>query len=672
MNGTVPVGPDNPPTRPSVIRLQGSYLPWSHAAPLSGRAIVSARGSAWMEERLLAGTELADRISERANSASPGSRLEDLLGLCRELNGAWAFCVQWPDGEALAAVDRLRSMPLFYGRLDDGRFALGDVAASLADCKGAGTLDGEAIVEFLLSGYVMDSRTLHEGVSQVQPGEVLYWSAGAVSLHRYYRFLRTEVSSEGPQSLAETLHATMDEVFDRLVRQFAGRRIIVPLSGGLDSRLVVAMLKRHGHRDLVAMNYGRRGSREAEVSRGVADALEIPWEFIPYEDGDWQPLVATPAMREFWHYAGQAAALPHLQDYLALHRLRERDPNLEAVFFPGYVGDMIAGAWTPGPGLFRNYSTRQPRHVSIDRPVDVPAVCNWLLVSKYDLWPARRDEIGRIERRMRSFFEAVTFTAAHNSAAAFDLFEFENRQARYLANAVRSVEFHGFAWWLPLCDSRLMDFFLTVPTELRNTKRLYAWWMRSHIFVGRFSRLADIPPIGDGYVAWYGEAPPNRRTALRQWAQALYPLIKGVEPRRLRDIRFRRALRSYRPPDLRFEEWFATDDAQARSVKLRAVLDSSDSPLSGLPRGVTARIRAREDYPLCFISPLALLAAAYLAEVSRSSGSDNGNLGPVIPATVPIPSGGRQPATLSPGSRQVPAPRVTRPGAPSDKPDRVS
>lgn len=574
MNGTVTAGPNNPPTRPSVIRLQGPYLAWSHAAPPSGRANVSARGSAWMEGRLLTGAELADRISERADSASPGRRLEDLLGVSRELNGAWAFCVQWPDGEALAAVDRLRSMPLFYGRLDDGRLALGDVAASLSDCTGAGTLDGEAMVEFLLSGYVMDSRTLREGMSQVQPGEVLYWSAGVVSLHRYYRFLRTEVSSEGSGSLTETLHTTMDEVFDRLVRQFAGRRIIVPLSGGLDSRLVVTMLKRHGHRDLVALNYGRRGSRETEISRGVADALEVPWEFIPYEDGDWQPLMATSAMREFWYHAGQAAALPHLQDYLALHRLRERDPGLEAVVFPGYVGDMIAGAWTPTPAMFRNYSSRQPRHVAaMDGPVDVPAVCRWLLSSKYDLWPARREEIGAIERRMRSYFGAVAFTEAHNPATAFDLFEFENRQARYLANAVRSLEFHGFAWWLPLCDHRLMDFFLTVPTELRKTKRLYAWWMRSHVFVGRFSRLAAIPPIGDGYVAWYGEAEASRQTLLRQWAQAaLYPLIKSVEPRRLRDIRFRRALRSYRPPDLRFQEWFATNDDQARSVKLGTLL----------------------------------------------------------------------------------------------------
>ena len=209
--------------------------------------------------------------------------------------------------------------------------------------RGGITLTEEAAVELLLSGYVMDSRTVHKGISQFQPGEALYWSGGTASLHRHYRFLRTEVSTDGPDALTATLHATMDEAFARLAQQFAGQRVIVPLSAGLDSRLVIAMLKRHGHRDLVAMTYGRRDSREADMSRAVADALDIRWEFLPSTrmgagDG-WSP---APPMRRFWRDAEQAAALPHLQDYLALQQLRQRDPGLRAVVLPGYVGDVVA------------------------------------------------------------------------------------------------------------------------------------------------------------------------------------------------------------------------------------------------------------------------------------------------------------------------------------------
>lgn len=611
-------------TSPPVIRLEGTYVPWTHAVGDSGGTTASARGTAWLDGRLLAADELAASVAKLAGSASPERRSDDLVALCRKLNGAWAFVVRWPDGEALAAVDRLRTLPLFHGRLDDGRLVLGDSAAALGDCRDAGTIDHEAAVELLLSGYVMDSRTLRTGISQVQPGEVLRWSGDEVSLLRHYRFLPAQTSSEGRKSLTETLDATMDAVFARLARQFAGRRIIVPLSGGLDSRLVVAMLKRHGHRDLLALTYGGPGSPEVETSRAVAEALDIPWEFIPYEDGAWHPLMSGPEMREFWDYAGQGAALPHLQDYLALDRLRRLDPDLEAVLFPGVVGDMIAGAWTPSSILFRHYSTRRPRQVeAADGPVDLSTVCDWLVSSKYDLWPARKDEVDAIERRMRSFFAAVTFADAHDSAAAFDLFEFENRQARYLANSVRAYETHGFGWWLPLCDNTLMDFFLTVPTDLRDLKRLYAAWMRSHVFVDRMAPLAEIPPIGDGRRTWYGEPRPGRRALAAERARALARVARSAEPRRVRDARFRWALKEYRATDLRFEEWFAADGAEARSTKLQTLMSSGGGPLAGLPRGLADRFKSREDYPLCFISPLGLLAAAYLADMYRSTGRDD-------------------------------------------------
>lgn len=607
-------------THAAVVRLEGAYVPWIHATGDPDGVTATVRGTAWMNGRLLTGDVLASTVTDVACTASPGERAAAVMDLCRKLNGRWALVVCWPDGEGFAAVDRLRTIPLFYGRLDDGRLVVGDSAAGLGDCAGAREIDLEAAVEMLLSGYVMGSRTIRRAVSQVQPGEVLHWRGGEVTVDRHFRFLRTEVSAEDPDSLMDALDETMDAAFARLARQFAGQRIIVPLSGGLDSRLVAAMLRRHGHRDLVALTYGRAGSAEVDTSRAVADALDIPWVFVPYADGEWGPVMATAQMREFWEYAGQGATLPHLQDFLALRHLRGLDPGQEAVVFSGVIGDMIAGVWTPSPILFREYSSRQPRKVrATEGRVDVPAVCDWLLTTKYDLWPARKDEVGTIERRMRSFFAGVMFTDMHNSATAFDLFEFENRQARYLANSVRAYESHGFDWWLPLCDDAVMDFFLTVPTELRRLKSLYATWMRRRVFAGQIAALAEIPPVGDGRHAWYGEPQRSRRQVLLERIRAFGQSNRTAEPRVVRDIRLGWAAREFRPTDLRFEEWFAADGATARTRRLRALTDRDDGPLAGLPTELSDRFHSRRDYPLCFVAPLALLSAAYLADVFRSA-----------------------------------------------------
>ena len=192
-----------------------------------------------------------------------------------------------------------------------------------------------------------------------------------------------------------------------------------------------------------------------------------------------------------------------------------------------------------------------------------------------------------------------------------------------MRTAVRSLEFHGFSWWLPLCDGDLMDFFLAVPTELRNAKGLYArGGCARHVFTGPMARLAEIPPIGDGRMAWYGEPRPSRRRVLWGQARALAQAYRTAEPRVVRDMRLGWAVREFRPTDLRFEEWFVADAAAARTTKLRALMSSSEGPLAGLPPKLTDRFRSRQDYPLCFISPLALLTAAYLAEAVRSAASD--------------------------------------------------
>jgi asparagine synthase (glutamine-hydrolysing) len=57
---------------------------------------------------------------------------------------------------------------------------------------------------------------------------------------------------------------------------------VVPLSGGLDSRIIVAMLKRLGVEDVICFTYGKKGNREAEISRQVAEALGYRWYFVEY------------------------------------------------------------------------------------------------------------------------------------------------------------------------------------------------------------------------------------------------------------------------------------------------------------------------------------------------------------------------------------------------------
>lgn len=588
------------------VRINNLVCSWQRFTDPKGSFAISVRGNAFSDEKYWGEGEFANRIAIHAGAASADKRFETVKQLAKKLNGSWAFIVEYADGETIAAVDRLRSIPLFYARCDENSLLIANNITDLSDCPGANELDEEAAIEFMLSGYVMDSRTLMPGVSQLQPGEILHWKDGSLSLSRYYRFLRTGWSSAGSEKLMDELAEVMDHVFSRYVRHYSDRKIYVPLSGGLDSRLILAMLIRHGHKDIVAFNYGRPGYIETETSRAVAESLNVPWIGMNYAEGNWHQLMKTERMRDFWRYAGQNASLPHIQDYPALENLRRDDPRLEAVFFSGVAGDMIAGAWVPD-----HYTNNQGS-------LDLEAVAGWIYYRKYALWPSKRRHCRKVMNRIRRFFAEAPFSDVHNSAAAFDLFEFENRQAKYIVNSVRSVEFHGYDWQIPLCANELMDFYLTVPTEQRELKRLCAIWTRDRLFTGSMARLAEITPMGTGERVWHGKSRPIRHGFGPRVVRASQKMLKHFILPRIHRWKLAAPIIERTLEPLRFSEWFVGSELNAKTLTLGDLLAEDDGVFRDMPSVATAFSTRFHNYPVFLARPLGLLALAYLAEMNRT------------------------------------------------------
>ena len=104
---------------------------------------------------------------------------EDAL---RRLNGFFSVIIERND-MLLMAVDRVRSIPLFWSILDRDIW-VSDDPYWLADKSG---VDGTCDViraEFTLVGYVTCSDTLHSRVNQIQAGELVVFTCqdGAVSV----------------------------------------------------------------------------------------------------------------------------------------------------------------------------------------------------------------------------------------------------------------------------------------------------------------------------------------------------------------------------------------------------------------------------------------------------------------------------------------------------------
>jgi len=124
---------------------------------------VSLAGHPIIEGRLFTSSDL------RAIVESEG--ISGLAGMLRQARGFFGV-VATDHRRAIAAVDHVRSYPVFYGETPEA-LAIGNNASAVAAALGDQALDPQSVEEYLAtSGFVMGSETLLTGVSQVLAGDV--------------------------------------------------------------------------------------------------------------------------------------------------------------------------------------------------------------------------------------------------------------------------------------------------------------------------------------------------------------------------------------------------------------------------------------------------------------------------------------------------------------------
>jgi asparagine synthase (glutamine-hydrolysing) len=354
-------------------------------------------------------------------------------------------------------TDIVRSFPIFY-RVQ-GNFIL--IAEDIADLINKDNVDKSAVVEYRLTGYVTGYRTLITDCFQTQGAEIVSFlnSDGTVTVDRiqYYEF---DYKSCLENALFDNFDNALLLAFKRLIHFANGRQLVVPLSGGYDSRLIVMMLKRLGYSNVFTFSYGTDYDKEALVSKRVAEDLNFNWEFILYSENKWIDVVDLRTKYELWssHYSTQ----PHVQDFLAVKELRDRKlVEVDAIFVPGHSGDFIAGSHLSN-GILNSHIYNEEvcarfifeRHFNLDK----------------DLSDVYRSEI---LSKIKGSFGHRCVSDRKSCASYFESWDWRERQCKFIVNSIRVYNFFNFDLWLPLWDIDVLNCALSSTLDERLNRKWY-------------------------------------------------------------------------------------------------------------------------------------------------------------------------------------------------------
>ena len=292
----------------------------------------------WMDG--LDGAGLARRLARSfatLNAKAVGAML-------RDVNGHYAVVATGPDS-TLAAVDRVRSIPLAAAKVG-GAWVIDDQPERLRQRAGLGWQDhdADAVLSLAMAGYTVDDAALYRGIELLGPGEVMRIASGKRTRHRYYTYRPWRVQEADPQALEKKLAETTLAIIERTLASLDGRPLIVPLSAGCDSRLIVSAARHLGFDNLSCFTYGRAGNFEAEASRTIAEKLGYPWTFVPATIASQRRFFTSDAYAGYLDYADSGASVPFVQDMAALKTLKKQGfvPD-DAVIANGNSGDYITG-----------------------------------------------------------------------------------------------------------------------------------------------------------------------------------------------------------------------------------------------------------------------------------------------------------------------------------------
>jgi asparagine synthase (glutamine-hydrolysing) len=397
------------------------------------------------------------------------------------LDGHFALIVQAGSGR-YAAVDRVRSIPLFWCEAN-GEVAISHHAPDLAG-KHNLPLDEDQVAIFAMAGFTMTGKTLYRGLYELKPGEWIESVGGKIRRGRYYQYRPWRTRQASAMQWRKELADTTLAVFEKMVRGIVGRPILVPLSGGLDSRVVASALKHLNVRNVKCFAYGLPGNFEAMASKAIAEKLGFEWIFVPHSPGQQARTFAGD--RDYREATDSLCAVPFHQD---LHAMRTLLANgyapRNAVVVNGQSGDFISGNHVPAALFSPGQGSEQDRWQRI---------FDALVAKHYSLWDCLKTPANllRVERELAGDFaeDGVVLGTPERDYAIYEYSEYQNRQAKYVINGQRIYDFLGVDWRLPLWDRDFVDFWEGVPIEHKRRQALYRETLMAENWGGVWDRAS--------------------------------------------------------------------------------------------------------------------------------------------------------------------------------------
>jgi len=250
-----------------------------------------------------------------------------------KLNGSFTLVI-WNENshEFLIINDRYGLRPLYYTERNGYLLFGSEVKAILQDETFKRIVDDRSVADFFSFGYILGNKTFFQGIELLPPASIMTYNAGQISIEQYWDFNFNEEYEDHPEEYY--IKELSKLILQAVERQMKGNyRVGVPLSGGLDSRTIVASIDKK-HYPIHTFTFGKPNCDDARFAQKVANKLGTDHHFFEFKPDD----LASYAEKAVYITDG-------LQNCIHAHRMQTYNEirKIMDVALSGWMGDSIIG-----------------------------------------------------------------------------------------------------------------------------------------------------------------------------------------------------------------------------------------------------------------------------------------------------------------------------------------
>jgi asparagine synthase (glutamine-hydrolysing) len=379
------------------------------------------------------------------------------------------------------AVDCVGSRPLYY-KQKNKNLLITNNPRSIKDNDELINISSLSFEEFISSGFVSGNNTLITNIKQIRSGELLFFDkrAGNLQLKRYFKYFPKE-NLISNKNLFENLDQVCNEIFKKIINRSKNEQIVVPLSGGYDSRFILAKLCELGAKNLITFSYGNAKSHELLKAKRYAKILNVKWININPKRTDLKSFFLDVDSTNYFNFSDGLRTIPTLSDFYSIKLLiSKKIINEKSIIINGQSGDFTTGNHIPSE-IYKN-------------DLNIDDVVNIIIKKHFSIFSNRPKSVINQEIKKKIKNQLLDIKNGANSkmnlSSLYECWEWQERQSKYVVNGQRVYEYFDLKWELPLWEPQFVNFWNGMPNKFRFQQRLYKeylnWYDYQKIFSTNF------------------------------------------------------------------------------------------------------------------------------------------------------------------------------------------